>query len=519
LTVRVACVHAPQLALQAVLRRARVDPDHPVILADTPGERARVVALTGAARRAGVCPGTTVSQARAAASGALGPGRPALQVFVSSAADTAAARAALADVAYGFAARVQAGEDDRVFFEAGDLGRMFPAGERAIAQAVAAAAARVGLAVRVAIAGSKSVARVATSATGGAGIAIVPEGGARAFLEPLAIEILGGNGDGDGDGETLDKLRRWGVRTLGALARLPLPDVSLRLGSAGTLLWHIASGSHDDPLLASPPPDAIEEGTELDHPIYELEPLAFVLRGLLERATGRLELRGLGCAGFTLRVKLEPRGFEVIEVPMAAPTRETAIMLQLARLAIARRPPGAPVAGLALLVRPARVRAAQMDLLRPSGPAPERLATTLARLAALVGVENVGIAGPVDSHREEAISIAPGEVASFTSEAKSNDTKPGAMPAAGMVALIFRRFRPPHELEVLIDRDEPVALRGKDTTARILVAAGPYRVNGDWWSGDGFNRDYWDVQASDGAVYRLHRDCRDQRWYLDGYYD
>jgi protein ImuB len=86
-------------------------------------------------------------------------------------------------------------------------------------------------------------------------------------------------------------------------------------------------------------------------------------------------------------------------------------------------------------------------------------------------------------------------------------------------ALAFRRFRPPHELEVLVGREGPTALRGRDTTARVLVAAGPYRASGEWWSGDGFSRDYWDVQASDGAVYRLHQDRRDGRWYLDGYYD
>jgi len=27
------------------------------------------------------------------------------------------------------------------------------------------------------------------------------------------------------------------------------------------------------------------------------------------------------------------------------------------------------------------------------------------------------------------------------------------------------------------------------------------------------------VHASDGAVYRLHQDRRDGRWFLDGYYD
>jgi len=72
-------------------------------------------------------------------------------------------------------------------------------------------------------------------------------------------------------------------------------------------------------------------------------------------------------------------------------------------------------------------------------------------------------------------------------------------------------------------RDGPTALRGIATTARVLIAAGPYRLRGEWWrppEEDGeFNRDYWDVHASDGAIYRLHQDQTNGRWFLDGYYD
>ena len=77
-------------------------------------------------------------------------------------------------------------------------------------------------------------------------------------------------------------------------------------------------------------------------------------------------------------------------------------------------------------------------------------------------------------------------------------------------------------------RDGPTALRGSETTARVLVTAGPYRLSGrvvaaagdgdgsDDRDGDGAARgwahEYWDVHASDGAVYRLHRDARDGRF-------
>ena len=51
------------------------------------------------------------------------------------------------------------------------------------------------------------------------------------------------------------------------------------------------------------------------------------------------------------------------------------------------------------------------------------------------------------------------------------------------------------------------------------MAAGPYRASGEWWSGAAFSRDYWDVHASDGAVYRVHQDQQSGQWFLDGYYD
>ncbi len=87
--------------------------------------------------------------------------------------------------------------------------------------------------------------------------------------------------------------------------------------------------------------------------------------------------------------------------------------------------------------------------------------------------------------------------------------------------MTIRRTRPPEEIEVLMGRNEPTALRGKQTTARVLVAAGPYRMSGEWWDDErgGFAREYWNVHASDGAIYRIHRDCRDGRWFLDGYFD
>jgi protein ImuB len=527
--MRLACVHVPQLALQSVLRRCPEARDTPTALIAS-GERRlrlrepiaggagpsqgpdqkripRVVEMDAEARRAGVRAGMTAAQAQAVC--------PGVRLLTATAADREAGEAALADVGFAFAPRV-AREGERVFFDASDLGQLYPHGETAIVQAVQAQAARVGLGARVALASSPGVARVATRAHE---LAVVPAAPAeaRAFLAPLPVELF------TEDEALRAAFRRGGTRSAGAIAALPPAAVGLRLGPAGAAVARLARGEDDEPFLPRLPDDALEEAVELDYPIYELEPLTFVLRGLVDRALARLAARSLACAGLTLRLSLDPRGLDVRTVPIAAPTREAKTLLELMRLDFSRRPPAAAVVGARIVALPARVRATQLDILRPTGPAPDRLATTLARLAALVGPDNVGAPAPVDSWREEMITVA----------AYAPPTQTTLRDAPATATLTIRRYRPPEEIEVLMGRDGPTALRGRQTTARVLIAAGPYRLSGEWWrptpdgepgGGDegevcGWAREYWDVHASDGAVYRLHRDGRSGRFFLDGYYD
>jgi hypothetical protein len=50
-------------------------------------------------------------------------------------------------------------------------------------------------------------------------------------------------------------------------------------------------------------------------------------------------------------------------------------------------------------------------------------------------------------------------------------------------------------------------------------AAGPWRVHTDWWNEQAASRDYYDVQLSDGGVYRLYHECVQHEWFVDGIYD
>ena len=233
---------------------------------------------------------------------------PSLRVMRARPADGDAAQAALQDLGLSFAPRIEA-ESGRVFFQVGDLGSLYP-NEQAMSQAIQARATQLGLAVRVAIASSKGLARVGTRA---GEIVILPEtaGAAKARLAGLPLTVL------DLDEETRQVLQHWGIKTVGELASLPGPEVTLRLGAAH--FHRLANGIDAEPFLPQPPADAIEEGTEVDYPIESWEPLSFLLRGLLDRALQRLACRSLACAGLILRLKLAPRGFDLREIACPAP--------------------------------------------------------------------------------------------------------------------------------------------------------------------------------------------------------
>ena len=423
--MRLACVHVPQLALQAALRRSPEAREQPAALLAVTATKSttqkgrgvpRVVEMNADARRAGVRPGMTGAQAAAAA--------PGVRLLRATDADGEAGASALADVGFAFAPRVER-DGERIYFAIEDLGRLYPH-ETAVAQAIQAHAARLGFGARVAIASTRGTARVAARAHEVAVVPAAPEE-ARAFLAPLPVTLF------TDDDELRAAFRRWGTRTAGAIAALPPRAVALRLGPAGEAVARLARAEDDEPFFPLPPPDALEEAIQLDYPIAELEPLSFVLRGLVDRALERLAGRSLACAELTLRLMLDPRGLDVRTIPIAAPTREAKPLIELARLDLARRPPEAPVVGLHVIALPARVRATQLDILRPTGPAPNRLAVTLARLAALVGPENVGAPAAVDSWREETIAVKP-----YTATPTPN----GAAPDSGQLSAVAATAAP-----------------------------------------------------------------------------
>ncbi len=361
------------------------------------------------------------------------------------AAERSAVRA-LVDVAASLASRIEAAADGAVFLDAAGAAHLVPS-EAGLATALVARAARVGLAARAAV-----------------------------------------------------------IRRLGDLARLPVAEVATRLGPAGAALVRAARGEDERPLAPQALGGPVEEAIDLEHALDALEPLLFVLRGLVERAVARVGLEGIGVARLGLALGLEDRSRDERTVPLAAPTRDVKTLLTCIRAELEARPPRAAVERVVLAAVPEVVRAAQLGLFNPAGPSPERLATTLARLAALCGAERVGAPAVIDSHQPGAAGVTP-----FTLGGAP------APPFANGCRLVVRALRPPRPVEVFADRDRPDFVRGEGLGGRVVGAAGPWRVVGEWWSDGAFARDYYDLELSDGGLYRCFRE--NGRWFVDGVYD
>jgi protein ImuB len=245
--------------------------------------------------------------------------------------------------------------------------------------------------------------------------------------------------------------------------------------------------------------------------VESLEPLAFVLRGILARLLERLEVRGLACGELALSLGLLGGGSDERSLGLAAPTLELRTVLRLVLLSVEERPPPAPVERVAVRLAGRAPRRDQLDLFRPAGPAPARLERLLAELEVLCGRGRVGAPRVPDDWRPHAFDLGPFAPGS------------GSPPAPGdreRSAPAVRALRPPLPAQVQAGRGRPERVRSALANGRVVRCAGPWRTSGGWWCPERrFAFDHFDVETEDGLVVRLRLDRIAGRWEIDALYD
>ena len=198
-------------------------------------------------------------------------------------------------------------------------------------------------------------------------------------------------------------------------------------------------------------------------------------------------------------------------------------------------------------------------------PEPAKLELTLARLAKLVGVGNVGSPQILDTHRPDSFQVKRffvkngaerkrrgdgetlgrgdgekgrhgiSESPAFNVPESSSPRVPGSplLP----IPVGFRIFRPPLRAMVDASRGYPLQLSAwgpnRSVYGKVVRLAGPWRKTGDWWRDDCWARDEWDVAVEtrigmageqrrtklSHVLYRIYRELRSGAWFVEGAYD
>jgi len=460
----------------------------------------------------------------------------------------------LESVARACSPRVEPHGDDVVMCDARGLTRVIGEPD-VIANEMRRMAWDRGVGVRVAIAGTHTAAWLLAHVRPGA--TVVPSGDEAGVLARLPITALSmlpecqvaaprpANGGrsfrGANDGkqkaraaqvqlfrDVLVTLDRWGIATLGDLARLSRADITSRLGLAGARLHQAAWGEDVLPLVPSTEAPRFLERVELEWPVEGLEPLSFVLARVCDALSGALERADRGAVSIVTRLTLVNKAVHERTLTLPAPMRDAKVLRTLILLDLEAHPPshgdehflGIDVVEVELDVTPGRI--VQKSLLAHDVPAVEDVATLVARLQALMGESRVGAPVVLNTHDPRKSSIKPFVVPAHASSVPSCQQPAASGQQAASAAL--RRFRLPVAAEVALERGMPARLH---LSSRMLSGgivthrAGPWRTSGQWWTADRdtWDRDEWDIGVDSGVIYRLTRDRTTERWEIEGVLD
>jgi protein ImuB len=311
-------------------------------------------------------------------------------------------------------------------------------------------------------------------------------------------------------------LERWGVETIGALAALPTAALLARLGPAAVRLQALARGADAGPFVPHEHPAPCREAVTLDWEVPALPALAFVLERLLARLAARLALREAGAAALSLTLRLADGSDHAHRLGIAAPLRDAPTLGRLLRASLDGLRLPAPVIAVAVEAEPVPLAALQTDLFTPPRPSPRELGEILGRLSAIVGGDRVGAPVVPDTHRPDAVALAP-----FPGEDARLGLSRGHRPPVWVTgaALVHRRLTPPRPAEVECRAGQPIRVEAAGLRGAVVARAGPWRTAGEWWAETAWDREEWDVALPDGTACRLVRDSLTGAWTVDAIYD
>jgi len=332
---------------------------------------------------------------------------------------------------------------------------------------------------------------------------LVPPGGTPAFLAPLRVTALARTDPSRGG--LVDVLERLGLRTLGAFAALPRPDVLARFGPEGERAHRLACGDDARPPDARPVPPGFAVEAALDPPVDRVDRAAFVAKALADELHERLDRVGLACTLLVVAAetehgeRLERRWRHEGELSAGAVADRVRWQLDGWLTGSAPTRPTGGLVRLALLpeeVVPAAGR--QLSFWGGRSVEGERAGRALDRLRGLLGPDAVLVPEWRGGRDPDArIALVPVAAVDLSVPRPATDPAwvtapwPGGIPPPSPA----RVLADPIPARVVDRRGEPVAVSGRGVVSaepdRVAVAAGrwedvtawagPWPAEERWW--------------------------------------
>jgi DNA polymerase-4 len=195
---------------------------------------------------------------------------------------------------------------------------------------------RVGLSLRVGIAGGKFLARLASEESGASGIRSVPDDESAGFLAPLDVARLDGVGL-----KTAARLAELGARSIGDVVALGRDRLQECFGPHGLRIHALASGDDAEPVRATRHPQSVSRESVVEGEPLDVAALSELLAGLAQQLEEELGRQRLAASKVSLKVRYADDGVMTRTQTLAGPTTRAGDLHAVASHLLSRTPAGA----------------------------------------------------------------------------------------------------------------------------------------------------------------------------------
>ena len=403
--------------------------------------------------------------------------------------------------------------------------------EEAAAEALIDAVAATGVECQVGVADELSTAILAARRN-----ALVPTERGAEFLAPLPVSYLAVEPAlaAPRRADTVDLLRRLGIRTIGAFAALSSIDVASRFDADVVAAHRSARGLPERPPSGRPIPPDLTVEQPCDPPVERVDAAAFAGRALAELLHNRLAAAGVACTRLLVTARTGA-GEELARTwrcaePLTPEGTADRVRWQLDGW-LTGRSTNRPTAGIVLLrLEPVEVVTAgalQLGLWGGVGDEDERARRALVRVQGLLGGDavRIGVLGGGRGPTERIVLVPVGDEAIPHSDPDA--PWPGRLPPPAPALVLHT----PPAIRLDDDVGNPVSV-----TERGLLSGSPARLrwgSRSWtvigWAGPWPVDEYWWDPAAARCAARLQVLLEESRallvffgadgWRVEGVYD